>query len=182
MATQLSPGKACGLLIQCHLAAPCHLSGWWWGGRGKRSLLTPLAKWFGWDNCGQAPGLPGDARPSVLSRERGGQPWTPFRRDRTSSSVWLIRPGTARANQAVPPSCAAHARGLKKELLTPHPRAICGQYRNNKPKHRQAFSAARGCAVRPGRASACQVPEVFMVGQAASSRPVLKGRPVAGQR
>lgn len=45
-------------------------------------------------------------------------------------------PGTAHANGDCLCREPLVPGGLKKELLMPDPRAVCGQCRNNKPKHR----------------------------------------------
>lgn len=69
--------------------------------------------------------------------------------------------------------------GLKKELLTPDPRAFCGQRRNNKPN--TETSLFRSEVVCPRRARACQLQEMVKAGEVASPT-FLKGLPVAGQR
>lgn len=140
---RLIPGKASSLLIQGSLVVPGQPSGRW--GRGQRGteLADPICSvvWSGRLGSGRcrAPrsiGASGGvgARPSALS----GEVPAGHHSEETmqmNSTAWAFSPGTAQAHRGVPPSCAAHARGLKKERLTPDPRAFRGQRGSRRPRH-----------------------------------------------
>lgn len=96
------------------------------------------------------------ARPSALS----GEVPAGHHSEETmqmNSTAWPFSPGTAQAHRGVPPSCAAHARGLKKERLTPHPRAFRGQRGSRRPRHGGRPFRERGRVSSWGRILPAQV-------------------------